>query len=404
MSLLTYYLQVNIGLIAVTIGYLLLLNKEIHFNYNRTYLLVGIFSALIFPLITIKNDVVFFPSGGESLTTYLLPEFIVDGNVRHTGTWMSVRAWSIIQALYFTVTAGLLINLIYKIYQLLVQSKKATTLTHLWNFKVIQSLEGFRSFSFFHLIFIGDSYTSEEREQVIAHEMVHARSFHSIDILLAELLKTFFWFNPAVYLFKKLFTLLHEFQADRAAVEKCDVEQYCNLLARVALQSADYPIANHFNNSLTFKRISMIKNATGRLNGWRVISSLLIILGLFIFVSCKEENKSAEKISPSDEVFNVVDESAAPAEGMTEFYEYIGNRLVYPKQARQMGVEGKVFVEFIVNKDGSISDVTVTKGIGAGCDKAAIEVVSASPKWKPGKQAGLIVRQRFTVPIQFKLG
>ncbi|MCA6433876.1 MAG: hypothetical protein IM574_09725, partial [Cytophagales bacterium] len=220
MSLLTYYLQVNIGLIAVTIGYLLLLNKEIHFNYNRTYLLVGIFSALIFPLITIKNDVVFFPSGGESLTTYLLPEFIVDGNVRHTGTWMSVRAWSIIQALYFTVTAGLLINLIYKIYQLLVQSKKATTLTHLWNFKVIQSLEGFRSFSFFHLIFIGDSYTPEEREQVIAHEMVHARNFHSIDILLAELLKIFFWFNPVVYLFKRLFSSLHEFQADRAAVEK----------------------------------------------------------------------------------------------------------------------------------------------------------------------------------------
>jgi periplasmic protein TonB len=69
-----------------------------------------------------------------------------------------------------------------------------------------------------------------------------------------------------------------------------------------------------------------------------------------------------------------------------------------------MGVEGKVFVEFIVNKDGSISDVTVKKGIGAGCDKAAIEAVSASPKWKPGKQAGLIVRQKFTVPIQFKLG
>lgn len=405
MSLPTYYLQVNIGLAAVIIGYLLLLNKEIHLNYNRTYLLIGICSALIFPLITIKNSVAFFSSGGESLTNYLLPEFIINGNVVYTGSWMGVHYFSIIQVLYFTVTASLLINLIYKFYQLLVQYKKgATTLTHLGNFKVIQNQEGFRSFSFFHFIFIGESYTPEEREQVIAHEMMHARSFHSIDILLVEFLKMLFWFNPAVYLFKKLFTSLHEFQADKATAEKCDVEQYCNLLARIALQSADYPIANHFNNSLTLKRISMIKNATRRLNGWRVTSSLAIILSLFIFVSCKEETKSAEKISSSDEVFSVVDESAAPNEGMTKFYEFIADQLVYPEQARKMGVEGKVFVQFIVNKDGSISDVTVSKGIGAGCDKAAIEVISASPKWKPGKQAGLIVRQKFTVPIVFKLG
>jgi len=404
MSLLSYYLQVNIGLIAVIVGYLLLLNKEIHFNYNRMYLLVGICSALIFPLITIKNSVAFFLSGGESMTTYLLPEFTIDGNVSNAGNWMNIRYWSILQILYLTVSASLLINLFYKIYQLLVQYKKVTTLTQQGNFKVIQNLEGFKCFSFFQLIFIGDSYTPREREHVIAHEMVHARNFHSIDILLVELLKIFFWFNPAVYLFKKHLTSLHEFQADSVAVEKCDAEQYCNLLARVALQSADYPIANHFNNSLTLKRISMIKNATGRLNVWRVISSLVIIVGLFIFVSCKEENKSVEKISPSDEIFDVVDESAAPAEGLTEFYEFISDQLVYPKQARKLGVEGKVFVEFIVNKDGSISDVKVTKGIGAGCDKAAMEVVSASPKWKPGKQAGLIVRQRFTVPIQFKLG
>jgi TonB family protein len=403
MSLLTYYLQVNIGLIVVIIGYLLLLNKEIHFIYNRTYLLAGICSAVIFPLITIQSNVAIFPSVGESLTTYLLPEFVIDGNAS-TGSSMNIRYWSMVQALYFTVAACLLINLIYKVYQLFIQFKKATTLTRIGNFNVIQNLEGLSSFSFFHFIFIGDSYAPEEREQVIAHEMVHARSFHSIDILLAELLIILFWFNPAVYLFKKLLTSLHEFQADKTAVETCDVNQYCNLLARVALQSADFPIANHFNNSLTLKRITMIKNATRRLNWWRVTCSLAIILGLFIFVSCKEESKPDEKVSPSDEVFSVVDDSAAPADGMTEFYEFIADQLVYPEQARKMGVEGKVFVEFIVNKDGSISDVTVSKGIGAGCDKAAMDVVSASPKWKPGKQAGLIVRQRFTVPIIFKLG
>jgi protein TonB len=69
-----------------------------------------------------------------------------------------------------------------------------------------------------------------------------------------------------------------------------------------------------------------------------------------------------------------------------------------------MGVEGKVFVQFVIGKDGSISDVKVIKGIGAGCDEEAIRIVQSSPAWNPGKQRGKPVKQRYTLPIQFKLG
>ena len=105
-----------------------------------------------------------------------------------------------------------------------------------------------------------------------------------------------------------------------------------------------------------------------------------------------------------DEIFNVVEESASPKGGLTAFYKYFGDRMKYPAQARRMGVEGKVFVQFVIGKDGSINEVKVLKGIGAGCDEEAIRVVQAAPSWNPGKQRGKPVKQRYTLPITFKLG
>ena len=105
-----------------------------------------------------------------------------------------------------------------------------------------------------------------------------------------------------------------------------------------------------------------------------------------------------------DEVFLVVEESAAPQGGMQAFYEYVGKKLKYPAQARRMGIEGKVFVEFVINRDGSVQDVKAIKGIGAGCDEEAVRVIQSAPSWKPGKQRGKPVRQRMVLPITFKLG
>ncbi len=105
-----------------------------------------------------------------------------------------------------------------------------------------------------------------------------------------------------------------------------------------------------------------------------------------------------------EEIFTVVEETAAPKGGMPAFYKYIGEKMKYPAQARRMGVEGKVFVQFVIGKDGSITDVKVIKGIGAGCDEEAARVMQSAPPWNPGKQRGKAVKQRYTLPIQFKLG
>jgi periplasmic protein TonB len=105
-----------------------------------------------------------------------------------------------------------------------------------------------------------------------------------------------------------------------------------------------------------------------------------------------------------DEIFTVVEESATPKGGYPAFYKFVSDKIKYPAQARRMGIEGKVFVEFVVNRDGSIVDVKVLKGIGAGCDEEALRIVQSAPAWTPGKQRGKPVRQKMVIPITFKLG
>lgn len=115
---------------------------------------------------------------------------------------------------------------------------------------------------------------------------------------------------------------------------------------------------------------------------------------------------AAEPEEETDQVFTIVEESASPKGGMQAFYKFVADKLSgrYPPQARRMGIEGRVFVEFVVERDGSLTGVKAIKGIGAGCDELAVKVVESAPSWNPGKQRGKPVRQRYTLPIIFKLG
>lgn len=106
----------------------------------------------------------------------------------------------------------------------------------------------------------------------------------------------------------------------------------------------------------------------------------------------------------ADEIFTIVEDPAGPKGGLKAFYQYVGDKIKYPSQARRMGIEGRVFVEFVVDKDGSIINVKAIKGIGAGCDEEAVRIIKMHPKWRPGKQRGKPVKQKIVMPINFKLG
>lgn len=113
---------------------------------------------------------------------------------------------------------------------------------------------------------------------------------------------------------------------------------------------------------------------------------------------------AAEPEEESEQIFNIVEESASPKGGMAAFYKYVKDKIKYPPQARRMGIEGRVFVEFVISKDGTLTEVRAVKGIGAGCDEEAVRIVQTAPPWNPGKQRGKPVKQRYTLPIIFKLG
>lgn len=105
----------------------------------------------------------------------------------------------------------------------------------------------------------------------------------------------------------------------------------------------------------------------------------------------------------ADVIHDIVETMPSFQGGIGEFYKFVGKNLKYPAQARRMGIEGRVFVHFVIDEDGSLSDIKVVRGIGAGCDEEVIRIVNKSPKWNPGKQRGRPVKVRMMLPITFKL-
>lgn len=100
------------------------------------------------------------------------------------------------------------------------------------------------------------------------------------------------------------------------------------------------------------------------------------------------------------EIFTVVEEQPM---FNGDLYEYLSNQIKYPEEAKELGIQGKVYVTFVVEKDGSITDIKVLRGIGGGCDEEAVRVVKTMPNWTPGKQRGNAVRVQFNLPIKFTL-
>lgn len=104
-----------------------------------------------------------------------------------------------------------------------------------------------------------------------------------------------------------------------------------------------------------------------------------------------------------EEIFLVVEDQASFPGGEAKLYEFIRNNVKYPTLAKETGIEGTVFVQFVVEKDGTLTNVQALRKIGGGCDEEAIRVVKSMPKWKPGSQRGRNVRCSFTIPIKFTL-
>ncbi|GAB2486320.1 energy transducer TonB [Algoriphagus taiwanensis] len=128
----------------------------------------------------------------------------------------------------------------------------------------------------------------------------------------------------------------------------------------------------------------------------KLIPSLFILICLILGLSSFE-------VKAQETIHKQVDEMPSPPGGMQGFTQYMIENLKYPEVAKEKGIEGMVVVAFVVKSDGSVENIEIIRGIGAGCDEEALRVVAESGKWTPGKKEGKAVNTQMTLPVQFKL-
>ena len=232
---------------------------------------------------------------------------------------------------------------------------------------------------------------------------------HTIDSLFIAFLKALFWFHPAVWYFEKEIKNVHEYLADRKAAAS-DLETYISTLSIKALEVNGLLLSNHFYKSSILNRIKMLNNKN-RPKSFKIVLSALLFTGIGFAFSCSQElvppvASSNEDIQPlnNDEVFNVVEEGATPIGGFPSYFKLVASEISYPTEAKDKGVEGAVFVEFVVSKEGKSSQHRIAKGIGSGCDEEALRVIQKLDiEWNAPKQQGIPVNQKLVIPVRFKL-
>ena len=146
----------------------------------------------------------------------------------------------------------------------------------------------------------------------------------------------------------------------------------------------------------------MMKTKNEKLNGlwWRLLT-VMSVLAILLMVNTNAMAQNKKKAN--DKVLEKAEVMPEYPGGDQAMMDFVAKNVQYPQEARDKGISGRVLVSFIVEKDGSIADVKVVKGIGGGCDEEAVRVVKAMPKWKPGKDKGKPVRVSYMMPFTFKL-
>ena len=288
-------------------------------------------------------------------------------------------------------------------------------------------------FSWMRYIVLSRKDLEENGREILIHELAHIRNHHSWDLLLADLCIFVQWFNPAAWLLKQELQTIHEYEADDTVLrEGVDAKKYQMLLIKKAVGTRLYSMANSFNHSSLKKRITMMLKEKS--NPWARVKYLYVLplaaLAVSAFarpeVSAVADELSSAKVNdlvasmktnqaetasvavkdtltPDESVFEVVEQTPEFPGGYKEMMKYIEQNMRYPEEAKKAGTQGRVVVQFLVNKNGAISDVSVLRSVDRLLDAEAVRLVRSMPKWKPGMQKGKAVTVKYTVPVLFSL-
>jgi TonB family protein len=422
-DVLTYLWEGSICL-ALTVGfYKVFFEKLTFFQWNRFMLLILLVAAALIPVLTFD-----LAPSMTVLPEVLLPVFSVGGQIE-SGSMVSTSNFSWQEILFFAYLIGVVIassKFIWGTLKLWIQLKSASFQVYNGNKLVIHPR--FEPASFFGYIMLPRFDPSDADHQLILlHESVHCSQKHTWDLVLVQLLKVFFWFNPFIFMYERLIREVHEFQADHFVTRFHSELAYSRLLLRLVTKTNTNQLVHSFNQFQTKKRIIMMTQTnTKPIQKARFILALPL-LALFIAVfSCESSANSKGEFpesvdipntstqSASDtvlvdlgkdgkEVFDVTEIQPSPAGGMEGWMKYLAESLQYPEEAKKQGIEGTVIMTFIINSDGTISDVETLRGVGGGCEEEAMRVIQNAPNWTPAQNGGKPVNCRMRLPLKFKL-
>ena len=417
-AIVIYLIQSALCLAALYLIYWFFLRKDTFFTANRFYLIGSIILSFILPMFKVP---VFYED--PQLTYVVVLEAVtVTAQKVETGFFNHINFYQSAFIVYFTGAAIFLIRFVFQLLQLGFLIRKFGVIKK-DNFNIVMLDRKYSPFSYFNFIFLNEESLKDKNiNEIINHEKIHIKQKHSFDLVLLEMLTILQWFNPFIWFYKMALKGIHEYLADEGLLAGgMDKTSYQHLLLNHTIGLQINNLTNNFNQSLIKKRFIMMtklqSKKIARLKFLLVlpITALLMVLVTF---SCKQkeieptivnvvetENPDADlkTTQPQDNIFAVVENMPEYPGGDEARMKFLANNIKYPKEAREAGIQGVVYMTFVVEKDGSITGAKIMRGIGGGCDEEAIQVVSAMPKWKPGTQRGKPVRVQFNLPIRFTL-
>ena len=431
-TFLLYILKVSLSLTAFYLFYKLLCSRDTWHRANRILLLTILALSAVIPFIHIDLSAMNAETAViiEELGMAFVAEPMADEAVLTDAPtlwqripWQEIPWRTVLTGLYLMGLAVYLIKFVSGLASigLLIRRSKCREMAD--GTILVTHTKGYSPFSWIRYIIVSESDLNENYDMILAHERAHIRLGHSWDLLFVQLCATMQWFNPAAWLLKRELEAIHEYEADSATLhEGFDARQYQLRLFEAATGMKYSSFTNNFINCSTKKRIvMMMKKQT---SPWALLKALYVLPVAFVAVTTASAVESVKEMSvqeapvvneasttndvalpatEDDEVFEKVDVDPVYPGGIGELMKFVNTNIKYPKEAMDKGTQGRVVVQFVVEKDGSIADAKVVKPVDPLLDAESLRVINSMPKWTPGKVKGEAVRVRFTMPISFRL-
>jgi hypothetical protein len=417
-----YLFKSCLALSLLFVFYRLLLWNETGYRWSRIYLLLSIFSAIFLPFMNIPVR----SASGNVVSTILQPisfNTIANPSYLHQPT----NAFNILSIVYFSGVTFFSLRFLSGLFKIRFLYLRFTKLKYAGFTTVL--LDGNHSpFTFFNVLFISRSdYESGNVAEIIAHERAHRDEFHSLDMLLMELMTILQWFNPFVWLFRTALKSLHEFIADRnVLLEGYNPVGYQKLLFEKSLGITAIHLAHNFNYSLLKKRFKMMTiNKKGAYPMLRYVLSIpmLLLTGLLLVMQINV-------FSQDDKVYTEVDVMAKYNGGdLQNVAQFLAQNLVYPESAKGKGISARMYVQFVIDENGKVGDVELIRTdilennsrvvkikeyapgkypdvdakVVSDLQNEALRVTRLLSGFTPAQKDGKDVKMQFTLPIEFAI-